>query len=96
MTDMPARCIVDIEPVRPSDQPWLDDDNDFVVLVQERPAPAELRRSPGGRVAVLRSEREMILARYDHGALPHAVYGVVRAIEIEIAEIQMREASRCA
>ncbi|PZA12839.1 hypothetical protein DNX69_06530 [Rhodopseudomonas palustris] len=36
--------------------------------------------------------RRSRLARYDHGALPNAIYGVVRAIEIEISEIQMRKA----
>lgn len=81
---------VGIEPARTSDQPWLYDDNDYVAIETPRPAPAEMRRSGGGRLATLRSEREWILGRYDHGAIPHAVYSVVRDLEIEISELQIK------
>ena len=44
----------------------------------------------GGRPAALRGERAMIVARYDSGAMPPCIYAVVRGIEVEILELQMR------
>ncbi|GLH79750.1 hypothetical protein SSBR45G_46590 [Bradyrhizobium sp. SSBR45G] len=73
----------------PGEQPWLDEENDFVVL---RPAPPAVARTSGGRIAMLRSERMMIVARYDDGGMPLAVYGVVRMFEIEISELQLKAA----
>lgn len=74
------------------DQPWLDDDNEFVDLPLDRRQPMPRVRTGGGRIAMLKSERAMILARYDDGAMPHAVYAVVRNLEIEISELQMKSA----
>jgi hypothetical protein len=33
----------------------------------------------------------MILARYDSGAMPPAIYAVVRSMEVKIAELQQRQ-----
>jgi hypothetical protein len=55
------------------------------------PARQPVRRVvAGGRLAALRGERAMIVARYDSGAMPPCVYAVVRLLEIEISEMQMR------
>lgn len=77
------RCVL-------TEQPWLDEELDFVVLA---PKPPPRARTSGERVALLRSEHMMILARYDCGAMSPAIYRVVRNLEIEIAELQMRAAS---
>lgn len=45
-------------------------------------ATARRRRRPSGL--------RRILGRYDHGAIPHAVYSVVRDLEIEISELQIK------
>jgi hypothetical protein len=81
-------------PVPPpeSDQPWLDDDNDYsdCPLPDRNPPKA---RANGGRLGMLRSEHAYLVARYDSGAMPPAIYAVVRKLEVEISEMQMRRQS---
>jgi hypothetical protein len=43
-------------------------------------------------IPVLRSQLAALRARYDHGAIPLSVYAVVRALEVEIAWTEHREA----
>lgn len=79
-------------PAPASDQPWLDDDNEYVdfQLPDRNPPKA---RSIGGRLGMLRAEHAILLARYDSGAMPPAIYAVLRNLEIEISELQMKHSS---
>jgi hypothetical protein len=73
-------------------QPWLDEDNDYVDFPLPDRNPPRLR-STGGRLGMLRAEHAYLLARYDSGAMPLAIYAVVRNLEIEISELRLKRSS---